>query len=987
MSQLSPTSSSCSSPLPSLWPHQQSALDASVLNKFESGVHAHATGAGKSRLGHALLRAFAKNNPGTLMFWLCEQTSVIRDIFDRAGSRNGFIVCDLVSRKPKEWWWTVQSSLHWNKPVLVIVNRAFLVSQKRYTKLTKSTIGLIVHDECHSGTGNTTKEFYTWLKKHHPNTSIIGLSATPPSKATAPTPVLTNVISRFSIYDATLAKIIVPLRIYWSPKRTALSTTESGNLINTLATKEGVKKIVVWCGTIEHCYETANVWRKLVGKNGNGGFGDGSWLIAVDTSRPGGAGGFATYKTFTSHPGRGLLFCAAKHREGSDIEGLGMAVFMDGVEKRGPAVFVQCAGRAVRQGKDINGNAKKIGIIVDIQAKDGLELCDRVGQFLQLPPGSAPWKRGTDGQLNHLTLTPLAKGSIDAENTPPKSGGIGNLPEGSIADLKARFVREIPIERPEYSERVSEELELIGRKDLVGPLLRALEVLELAGDDVPHVTRGSCGSSLVCYLLGISHVDPVAHGISFARFLNEFRDSLPDIDFDFPHNQRADIFLRMALRWPGQVARISNHVHFHEKSAIREALRRRGHKGTMTLADQHRYMAGLNSGERQAVEWEAEALDGEFRCYSLHCGGVVYYPEGVPEEALLEGKRGGLLAQIREDKRDISEAGLFKIDVLSSRALSQLVDAMKEVGLGVGFDLANPPFTAAMAKLLASGRNIGITLAESRLACSEFRDQAPTTVGGVAACMALIRPAAREAEGEIVFDDDAIRIIAERVGCTEAEADKYRRGLAKKDEEMVAELRDRIDPAVCESLESELGSLALYGFCKAHAMSYAQLVCWLTWCKVEHPKAFWKGALNNCHSSYRPWVHMWEAWNVGVDPFDKKLIRNQKSVYTDARQRKYWELSQMEQLYQHWHWDVRKGFIDGCYVITEEEQEDGQKQKRRFRGVIAASRILTKNKVAICVGVGDEYIDVICSLGTFSGAKRFAKGWVNSDGQGTCSFN
>ena len=132
---------------------------------------------------------------------------------------------------------------------------------------------------------------------------------------------------------------------------------------------------------------------------------------------------------------------------------------------------------------------------------------------------------------------------------------------------------------------------------------------------------------------------------------------------------------------------------------------------------------------------------------------------------------------------------------------------------------------------------------------------------------------------------------------------------------------------------------------------------------------------------------MWEAWNVGVDPFDKKLIRNQKSVYTDARQRKYWELSRMEQLYQYWHWDVRKGFIDGCYVTTEEEQEDGQKQKRRFRGVIAASRILTKNKVAICVGVGDEYIDVICSLGTFSGAKRFAKGWVNSDGQGTCSFN
>ena len=112
--------------LPQLWAHQQHALDASVGNKFESGVHAHATGAGKSRLGHALLRAFANQTPGSLMFWLCEQTSVIRDIFERRGARTGFIVCDLVSHKPTNWWWTVQSSLCWGKPVLVIVNLSLI---------------------------------------------------------------------------------------------------------------------------------------------------------------------------------------------------------------------------------------------------------------------------------------------------------------------------------------------------------------------------------------------------------------------------------------------------------------------------------------------------------------------------------------------------------------------------------------------------------------------------------------------------------------------------------------------------------------------------------------------------------------------------------------------------------------------------------------------------------------------------------------------
>ena len=65
-----------------------------------------------------------------------------------------------------------------------------------------------------------------------------------------------------------------------------------------------------------------------------------------------------------------------------------------------------------------------------------------------------------------------------------------------------------------------------------------------------HITRGSCGSSLVCYLLGISNVDPIEQNISFSRFLNDYRDNLPDIDFDFPHYLRDEVFkirIEMAL--------------------------------------------------------------------------------------------------------------------------------------------------------------------------------------------------------------------------------------------------------------------------------------------------------------------------------------------------------------------------------------------------------------------------------------------------------
>ena len=106
--------------------------------------------------------------------------------------------------------------------------------------------------------------------------------------------------------------------------------------------------------------------------------------------------------------------------------------------------------------------------------------------------------------------------------------------------------------------------------------MRAVEILQLT-EYIPHITRGSCGSSLVCYLLGISNgVDPVEQNISFSRFLNDYRDNLPDIDFDFPHYLRDEVFLKLELRWPNQVARISNHVHWHEKSALREAIRKIG---------------------------------------------------------------------------------------------------------------------------------------------------------------------------------------------------------------------------------------------------------------------------------------------------------------------------------------------------------------------------------------------------------------------------
>ena len=946
-----------------LYPHQTDAVETSVRNNFESGTHAHATGSGKSIIGHSIVREFASRNKGVLMFWLCEQVDVVAQTFAKRASRDGLLVCDLVKNKKRDWWSTVQSALCWKKPVLVIVNRAFLVSQARYTKIVKP-VGLVVHDECHTAAGDTTKAFYSWLKENNPSVSIIGLSATPPLAGEGACDELSNVLTRFSIYDAAMSGVIVPLRMSWCDNaKNDLSLTDMAEITSGIAEKHGVTKMIVWCGTIAFCNEAAREWRDMFPDS----------LIAVDTSRS--TDEFATYDEFYNCK-KGILFCAAKHKEGSDIPGLQMGVFVDGVEERGSTVFVQCAGRVLRRSTD--GSHKPYGIILDLKARDGLELCDRVGTYLQLPPGAMPWTQDSaiisGTSVNSLTLTYIPPGSCI-----PAKGAEAQAPPAS--ELTELFSRPVP-ESPEYSSRLRRELELIESHKMVDQLLRALEVLRLAGDDVPHVTRGSCGSSLVCYLLGISHVDPILHRICFSRFLNEFRSSLPDIDFDFPHNQRADIFLRMAIRWPGTVARISNHVHFHEKSALREALRRNGLKGNVPVVELSQYLAKLSRVKREKVKRDAKKLEGVFNCYSLHCGGVVYYPNGIPAEDILDGKQGNLLAQVKLDKRDVAGEGHFKIDVLSSRALSQLVHAHNKAN-GGELHLDNPPFTDEVAELFATGNNIGITLAESPLCREEFMKSRPKSVSDVAACLARIRPAARQSKIEIVYDDDAIDVIQKALSCSEAEADGLRRGLAKRDTKAMAQVRKRLGAKRCKKLADDLGSLSLYGFCKAHAMSYAQLVTWLAWYKANHPVEFWAGALDSCQSSYRPWVHIWEAHRAGLNPMSSEYSRNSGSIYSDARRRRFLDMDPWSQLRAHWYWDVSKGFLDGCYY--RKERVNGR-MSVRLRGVVASHRKLSDTSLAITVGTGERYVDVIANFRGFHMGVRVAEGYIGPDGQGVFRY-
>jgi len=986
--------------------HQKHAVNKSIDNKFSSGVHFHATGTGKSWVSFYILAYFynmykAKTvtfdiDPDPLIvFWICERKSILKEQFDKSTLKDrgfydfiksSFHILNFTENKVKSWVSAINSAKFWKKPILVIINRGFLTSQSKYKGIL-SPIHLVLHDECHSIINKSTQDFYKWLLGiNNENSRCIGFSATPSFDDSIDINPFSNIISKFTIFNACIENDIILKPVIErfdisdaSNKSTSLTQIEVAECIIQRIIDQPYKKIIVWAGMIHFCKEVIHIWNNI--------FKD--FTFCLDTSVSYSKDDYrdinlVSYEEFYKVKEKGVLFCACKHKEGSDIPNLDTCVFLDYVEDRGHQNFVQCAGRVLRKDKD---NLKTKGLIIDIKAKSTIKLCDRLCEAFQLPTNVFPWK--TDTEYMKITNKEIAINILTIQIN--KKVEVDEYKDISVKDLKKRFIREIP-NKMSYNQRLKRELLIIIKKKLSKYLFQAMDILDMThsieGDYIPHVTRGSCGSSLVCYLLGISHVDPIIHNISFSRFLNEFRDSLPDIDFDFPYNRRDEIFLKLQNKWPGKIARISNHVHYHEKSARREALRRAGVKGFIGKHDLYNNKLIKDAVTKSKVDKITKELLETFRGYSLHCGGIVYYEDGIPEDLLMKDKQErriyNTIQQITHDKHSVSDEKRFKIDILSSRGLAQLSEVYKNIfpGKQISFEDTSHIGDKKTCDMLARGDNIGITLAESPLIRKAFIKLKPKTLYDMAVCLSIIRPAASQAKQTeaiedakkyLIFDDDAIYMIKFATGCSEGDADRLRRMLSKNDNVKIYEAQKEIRKRFYEyenrpnldikEVFKNLAGLRKYSFCKSHAYSYAQLVWYLAYMKAHYPEEFWKATLNHNQSHYRGWVHKYEAERAGVYWLDHSLSRNDKSIYTKARNKSNTQIlinndvSPIKQLKKTGYWNTTSllgdvNFFPDCYGFKA-------KDKFRFRGIIANLRVYRNLQCNAFIGVGQGiYIEV-----------------------------
>ncbi|MEJ2471920.1 MAG: DNA polymerase III subunit alpha [Desulfuromonadales bacterium] len=281
--------------------------------------------------------------------------------------------------------------------------------------------------------------------------------------------------------------------------------------------------------------------------------------------------------------------------------------------------------------------------------------------------------------------------------------------------------------------RLRKELEMIRSKGFAHYFL---VVEELARQSPRTCGRGSAAASLVAYCLGITHVDPIRHNLFFERFLNPGRVDPPDIDIDFPWDER-DAVLDFAFARYGarRAAMVANQVGFKGRAAVREVAKVFGlpeaQIKTLTSrisgywkADQ---TAGaiahhpLFQGEKMSADWQeilrlAGRLRGQMRNLSLHCGGLVVVPDEIRRYVPVEISAKGLPV-IQWEKDQAEAAGLVKIDILGNRSLAVIRDALaaikRNTGREIDYATWQPLEDEKTRNLLHAGKTMGCFYIES----------------------------------------------------------------------------------------------------------------------------------------------------------------------------------------------------------------------------------------------------------------------------------
>jgi error-prone DNA polymerase len=476
-------------------------------------------------------------------------------------------------------------------------------------------------------------------------------------------------------------------------------------------------------------------------------------------------------------------------------------------------------------------------------------------------------------------------------------------------------------------KRLDDELGIIEQLGYASYFLTVADVTDLIKDmGVRSAARGSGAGSLVNYLLGISGVDPLRHGLLMERFLSPLRQALPDIDIDVESARRLEVYEKILDRYGGErcvaVSMMDTYRVRHavrdvgaalgmpagEVDAIAKAFPHiRARDARVALRELPELRASGLAEERLDLMFRlVEKLDGLPRHIAVHPCGVLLSDATLLDRTPVEASYAGFpMSQF--DKDDVEDLGLLKLDVLGIRMQSAMAHAIGEISrvehhdLDIDDETQVPLDDPATFELIARARTLGCFQIESPgqrelVGRSEIRtfEEIITDIslfrpGPVKSDMVTpyltarqgwsmptylhddLRPILAQTSGVVVFHEQVIEIIAQLTGCTLAEADEARRALGDNDGMAQAKLwffpraLGRGYPQrLVEEIWKVLEAFASFGFCKAHAAAFALPTYQSAWLKAHYPAHFLAGVLTHDPGMYPKRLILDDARQFGI---------------------------------------------------------------------------------------------------------------------------
>src|SRR5579883_1947755 len=455
------------------------------------------------------------------------------------------------------------------------------------------------------------------------------------------------------------------------------------------------------------------------------------------------------------------------------------------------------------------------------------------------------------------------------------------------------------------ADRLKHELDVIKRLDLAGYFLIVWDIAHKAQElGILCQGRGSAASSVVCYALGITAVDPIRYDLLFERFLTEERNEVPDIDIDFAHQDREKIIQYVYRRWGREHAAMAAEViTYRTRSAIRDVAKALGlsRDEIEAIVREYDVRESLSSLSQNQADRRVRAdvgerlleycrrIDGFPRHMGIHSGGMVITRDPLIRVAPIEwaGMRDRSIVQW--DKDDLNDLGLIKIDLLGLGMLSLLREAFalyerrypeREPLTIDGIPQDDGPTYTMMQR----ADTIGVFQIESRAQQSMLPRLKPKCFYDIVMQVAIIRPGPIQGNvihpflrrraglekvsyphpklepilkrtlGIPLFQEQGMRMATAIAGFTPGEADRLRRAMGhKRSHERMREiypkmidgmLRNGVSREDADRLFKMLDGFADYGFPESHAASFALLAYASAYLKCHEPAIFLAAILN-----------------------------------------------------------------------------------------------------------------------------------------------